>query len=618
MASKLSVDDRTLIETDDEGGLQHEQVALSVNEGGLRPWLGAEVAGEGPQADNPTPFFPILNQSPFVYTTLNNDIVNIKYKSLDDTLIDFRHCAKYSYYFTQPGGFGGGTFGPFFDWLHDVTGITIGDVISFRKADGTMTKSQVLDHIIPIDSNAVDNWDFSVINSFDSYLPSKRVEIDQLPAGIGTYVYSFENEPDGLGQVTLHYSANQSDSNGVPSGTIMALETGMEVIGDNIEKGTFITRIKFADDIYDTHEIRLSKKLIGDVFESEGEVTTIITTPITFIQTTGWYKIDKDVYNYPIELGWFNCYAFGNGVESDRIRDDFNAPQIDNGVKASSTFLEYAEQHTGSGLIYSSELYNSTSSINGLNEFSMAQKITKNLNPIYGSIQALKTRDTDVVVFAEDKILKVLANKDAVFNADGNMQLTATNKVLGTAIPFAGDYGISKNPESLAVDQYRMYFTDKQRGSVLRLSQDGLTPISNVGMKSYFREYLRMCDNIVGTFDVVNGEYNIKLGINEVNQNETICNENGCTVLAEPTAVSFNEGSKGWVSFKSFMHSCGVSVTGKYITAPTSEHSITNKIWKHYDKTADRNNFYGEQFSSEIDILFNDQPGSVKSFKTIN
>jgi hypothetical protein len=40
------------------------------------------------------------------------------------------------------------------------------------------------------------------------------------------------------------------------------------------------------------------------------------------------------------DLDWNNCWVFGNGVESDRIRDDFNAPQMDNGVKASSVLAE--------------------------------------------------------------------------------------------------------------------------------------------------------------------------------------------------------------------------------------------------------------------------------------
>ena len=316
---------------------------------------------------------------------------------------------------------------------------------------------------------------------------------------------------------------------------------------------------------------------------------------------TGWYKIDSDVWKYPIKLGWFNCYTFGNGVESNRIRDDYNAPKIDNGVKVSTTFLDYGEEKIGSGLIYSG-LYNSTSKVNDLNEFNMAEKITKDLNPIYGSIQALKTRDTDIVVLAEDKVLKVLSNKDAVYNADGNIQLTATNRVLGTAVPFAGDYGISKNPESLAWDQYRLYFTDKQRGAVLRLSGDGLTPISNVGMKTWFRKYLHNTRGLLGTFDVVNGEYNITLdyrsGFGEPGKGDV--------------TVSFNEASKGWVSFKSFIPKAGCSVSGRYWTA------IKNKIWEHYDGVP-YNTFYDEATDpSTLVILFNDLPGSIKSFKTIN
>ena len=234
----------------------------------------------------------------------------------------------------------------------------------------------------------------------------------------------------------------------------------MQVTGDNVKPGTFVESIQGAS-------FKLNQTLIAEGSSS-----------FTFIDVTGYFKIEKQVWKYSVELGWFNCYSFGNGVESDRIRDDFNAPQIDNGVKVSSTFLEYGEENKTSSMIFSG-LYNSTSGVNNLNEFNMAEKITKDLNTDYGSIQAMKTRDNDVVVFAEDKVLRVQSGgKDALFNADGQAQLTATNKVLGTSSPFAGDYGISKNPESLAFDAYRMYFSDKQRGAVLRLSGNGIIPIS--------------------------------------------------------------------------------------------------------------------------------------------
>jgi len=219
----------------------------------------------------------------------------------------------------------------------------------------------------------------------------------------------------------------------------------------------------------------------------------------------------KDLYERDFFLPWHNCYSFGNGVESDRIRDNYNLPFISNGVKASSTLeQEYKEEHRKYGLIFSG-IYNSTSGTNNLNQFIQAEKITKDVNPIYGSIQKIHARDSDLVTLCEDKCLRILANKDAVFNADGNSQLTANERVLGQTIPFSGEFGISTNPESFASESYRVYFTDKVRGAVLRLSKDGLTPISDSGMKDWFRDNLKLSSILIGSYDDRNDEYNITI-----------------------------------------------------------------------------------------------------------
>jgi hypothetical protein len=215
--------------------------------------------------------------------------------------------------------------------------------------------------------------------------------------------------------------------------------------------------------------------------------------------------------NSPIGLNWFNCFSFENGVESNRIRDDFNATQITNGAKASTTTDEpYKEEVLTNSLIYSG-IYNQNSKVNNLNQFIQAQNITKDINPTYGSIQKLFSRSTDLVSFCEDRVVKILANKDAVFNADGNPQLTASENVLGQAVPFVGDYGISTNPESFASDSYRAYFADKARGAVLRLSMDGITPISDIGMKDWFRDNLPKNQALLGTYDQYTGVYNLTL-----------------------------------------------------------------------------------------------------------
>jgi hypothetical protein len=320
--------------------------------------------------------------------------------------------------------------------------------------------------------------------------------------------------------------------------------------------------------------------------------------------------LDLDLYyqisdSYPIEEhgqlkeldSYFNCYSFGNGVESNRIRDDFNAPTIDKGVRVSTVLeSEYKQERRKSGLIYSG-IYNSTSGINRTNQFIQAEKITKDLNPEYGSIQKLHTRNSDLVALCEDKVVRIYANKDALFNADGNINLTATDKVLGTAQPFAGEYGISKNPESFVTESYRNYFTDKQRGVVLRLSMDGLTPISNYGMSDYFKDNLKNSTMLIGSYDDKKSNYNLSL----INSNPTLS-----------TTVSFNESVNGWSSFKSFVPETGISLSNEYYTFKSG------LAYKHHDDKNGYNNFYGIQTPSHVSVLLNDISGSVKNFKNLS
>ena len=326
-------------------------------------------------------------------------------------------------------------------------------------------------------------------------------------------------------------------------------------------------------------------------------------------------RLKSDFRNTITSLNWYNCYVFGDdiGVESDRIRDDFNGVMIDNGPKASTTAVEgrYKEERRRSGLTYSG-LYNSTSGVNNLNQFIVGEKITKKLNPTYGSIQKLHARNTDLITLCENKVLKVLANKDALFNADGNPQLISNENVLGQAVPFSGQYGISKNPESFVSEAYRAYFTDRERGVVLRLSKDGLTAISEHGMRRWF------ADNIPAH---ISGSSFIKGSYDRDKQNYNVTFKN--------KTISFNEGAKGWVSFQSMSPDLtnhdgssldladnandfhGVSLNNKYYTFRKG------KFWKHYDGP-NYNNMYGYQVNSSVTTILNESPEIVKSFNTIN
>tara|TARA_R110002012_G_scaffold234813_1_gene408471 strand:- start:3975 stop:10025 length:6051 start_codon:yes stop_codon:yes gene_type:complete len=451
--------------------------------------------------------------------------------------------------------------------------VSIGDMLKFKHDNGMVTSSKVLDHYKPI-------YEYS-----DEYAPTTTHTMTVTFNGTTAATVT-----SGLPGSTVFNSGNNGEGGAPWIWEIISGNSSQQV------PGTFITSITGS-------ALTLSKPVPSH------------SSSCTVKLVTGCYKLDPRTYLYPTELGWHNCYSFGNGLESDRIRDDFNAPVIDNGVKVSTTLDTYGEERRGSGMIWSG-IYNSNSGVNELNEFNMAEAITKDLNPSYGTLQALKTRDTNVVAFCEDKVFKILANKDALYNADGSSNVTASNAVLGDAKAFVGDFGISSNPESLAVDSYRMYFTDKQRGKVLRLSQDGLTPISDVGMTSWFRKNLQPTWQLLGSFDELKGEYNVSLQHTEASKVN-----NGY----QDTTVSFNEKSKGWVSFKSFVPQTGLSINGEYLAGAEgvvgvdgSNNDIVDvAIWSHHDETIDTNKFYGRQYTSTMDILFNDEPNTVKGFSSI-
>jgi len=188
--------------------------------------------------------------------------------------------------------------------LSDCKEFFINDEIKFLHKDGTTTRSKILDHYkVTSFANGVN-------------IPISSDEI--------TFTCSIGADPSLLiiDTETL-------------SGGLDGVSTGDEVVSEgSIAQNTVVQSVDVA-----ANQITINLNAL--VFNTSN-------INVTIIKRTGIYKIDKEVWNYPTELRWFNCYSFGNGVESDRIRDDFNAPTINNGIKVSSTFLEYGQERIGS------------------------------------------------------------------------------------------------------------------------------------------------------------------------------------------------------------------------------------------------------------------------------
>ena len=274
------------------------------------------------------------------------------------------------------------------------------------------------------------------------------------------------------------------------------------------------------------------------VFETEPRNAT----PDLWYESADVYSIDKatgrhegNVQNQTgsasaiVLADFFNCFSFGNGVESYRIRDSIIGKEFSLGERTTSTSeLEFRQAHRFSDLTYSG-VYNNESNVNKLNEFNLGLLNFKPLEDIYGPIEKLSGRETDILVLQEDKISYVLAGKNLLSDSAGGGTIASVPEVLGTQLARIEEYGISRNPESFCAWGYDKYFTDAKRGAVIKLTgsagqNEQLTVVSEAGMRSWFRD--RFKDSLnkqkIGGFDPYMNEYVLSMNDEEL-PSEEVC-----------------------------------------------------------------------------------------------
>ena len=338
-----------------------------------------------------------------------------------------------------------------------------------------------------------------------------------------------------------------------------------------------------------------------------------------------------------IEISYYNAFVLYGGrqigtqdgvawhVEESRIKGDFNGKSTDYGARAYTTDNEYGVRRRPNAMIYSG-VYNSKTKTNNTNQFSIAESITRAVDIASGSIQHLHAEDGNLNVFQQHRVSRALIDKDAVYTAEGLGLTTTGVQVIGQIVPYAGKYGISDNPESFAYFGTRKYFVDRQRGAVMRLSQNGLEPISKYGMNDFFRDNLRKLTSrtvsgdsekgrIYGMFDERHGEYvvsmqksNITGGKKTTSSSPNTTTNNGFLTLG------FSEKSNGWVSFYSYKPIFGFSMMNEYYTFNA------DKLYIHYANNGKYNNFYNSTYNdpSYVTLIMSDSASTTKTFATIN
>jgi hypothetical protein len=251
-----------------------------------------------------------------------------------------------------------------------------------------------------------------------------------------------------------------------------------------------------------------------------------------------------------VDTKFFNCFAFGNGAESYKIRDSIVGNSFNFGNRVTSVSAQdYKAADRFADITYSG-VYSAESNVNKLNEFNLGLLNYKVCEPSFGGIYLMDGRQTDILVLQEDKISYVLADKNLISDSTGGGVVASVPQVLGTQIARSEKYGISFNPESYVQWGYDRYFTDVKRGAVIQLrgdsyAQDQLKVISEMNMRTWFRDEFNASFNTqkLGGFDPYMNEYVLSSNALELPYNPE-CIECGIsqtftlTTLAEETKTT--------------------------------------------------------------------------------
>jgi len=275
----------------------------------------------------------------------------------------------------------------------------------------------------------------------------------------------------------------------------------------------------------------------------------------------------KDVQINAADFGW------GNVIDSE-FKENFYSQQV-----------RY------------SQIYLPDATSNGLSSFRGIDYLF--LNTDFGAVTSL-ARVADVLLgICKHKTQPMYIGKARVLDLTGNDQIGRTDTVINIAQETVHDYG-TQNPESVVIEDGRVYAVDARVGVIWRYSQNGQQDITvaqepfGAGNKKFFFDKLRLrqLHGYIAGFDRKHNLYHVMLPESAVG-------------ARDQQTFGFEEARGVWVGEYSFQPQAFGRVGQHFVSF------LTGELYLH-EKGATPNLFYLTQVNSEITFVFNPEPQKVK------
>ncbi len=418
-----------------------------------------------------------------------------------------------------------------------------------------------------------------------------------------------------LSQQKIGYTFNEGDrmilygknslSNPVKTDTRIVKQVGRFAI---VERGEY-TYAEFSNNNHDNSytpifEIYRNKESVGDVYSEIGakyRISNAGTGSRAFSTTVSSYDGDiekKSVNSYSYDgTGHSQTDPFVNklelvaaeGFESMNLYEE----SFDKWVKGTGRSI--SKLSTGSkellkttAIRFGQEYFlNST-----LNQVATFEALDEQALPSEGGPgYALAESGRVLVALQAAQTTGIYVGQGFVKTNNGNNFLTKTDNVIGDVNKNLGDHGC-QDPYTVVSKEGRVYYLDRRRGYVVRRAQDGLTRISEYGMKSFFGNICRAYREI---YMGPGGLGRIRAGWDPKYDCYVISFYHPSLVAGSLATVYFHENTNSWVCFaNNFPEFFGVMGTLRL-------DFFSGQLWSQTNNT-NFNNFGGSQVSRLLEI----------------
>ena len=297
-------------------------------------------------------------------------------------------------------------------------------------------------------------------------------------------------------------------------------------------------------------------------------------------------------------------------LESNTVSEGFSSKDWHKG-RPHVVFENSATVRRYNGITYSDAYAEDVANLS-LSSFNPSLANFFSLDSANGACNYIDTfRDGYLLAFQENRVSRVGVNKDIITTPAAGQIPSLTTSVLGEPVYYLGDFGCGDNPESVLIRDGNAFFVDTSRKKLVRLTSEGLSPVSENGVDSMFKSNLDSFieeggTRIVSGYDPEDNQYYVTL------------RETGAFT---GLTLGYNISAGVWQSRYTFYPDMYSDQNGTMYSAYYTQNEAVSddaEVFHHHTNETDYNTFYGLFNPSLVKVVSNFNPSMVKVFNAIS